>query len=157
MATVTGSGTPIVTPTLVPIQNHVQVPINHEEKSKKFNSTKFKKWQQKMLFYLTTLNLARFLHEETPALKEGESDRQVVAAVNAWKHSDFLCRNYILNGLDNMLYNVYSPLKSVKELWDSLEKKYKIEDTGTKKFVVGKFLNFVMVDSQTVISQVQNF
>ncbi|GMP96087.1 hypothetical protein CsSME_00044888 [Camellia sinensis var. sinensis] len=88
-----------------------------------------------MLFYLTTLNLARFLHEEAPALKEGESDRQVVAAVDAWKHSDFLCRNYILNGLDNMLYNVYSPLKTAKELWDSLEKKYKTEDAGTKKFV----------------------
>ena len=109
-----------------------------------------------MLFYLTTLNLARFFHEKAPTLKEGESDRQVVAAVDAWKHLDFLCRNYILKGLDNMLYNVYSPLKSVKELWDSLEKKYKTKDAGTKKFVVGKFLDFVMVDSQTVISQVQS-
>ena len=77
-----------------------------------------------MLFYLTTLNLARFLREEAPALKEGESDRQVVAAVDAWKHSDFLSKNYILNGLDNMLYNVYNTLKLVKELWDSLEKSY---------------------------------
>ena len=110
-----------------------------------------------MLFYLTTLNLARFLRKEALALKEGESDLQVVTAVDAWKHSDFMCRNYILNGLDNMLYNVYSPLKSAKELWDSLEKKYKTEDAGTKKFVVGKFLNFVMIDSQTVISQVQSF
>ena len=74
-----------------------------------------------------------------------------------WKHSDFLCRNYILNGLDNMLYNVYSPLKTTKELWGSLEKKCKTEDADTKKFVVGKFLGFVMVDSQTVISQVQSF
>ena len=69
-----------------------------------------------MLFYLTTLNLARFLHEEAPALKEDESDRQVVVAVDAWKHSDFLCRNYILKGLDNKRYNVYSPLKIAKEL-----------------------------------------
>ena len=76
-----------------------------------------------MLFYLTTPNLARFLREEAPARKDDESDRQVVVAVDAWKHLDFLCRNYILNGLDNMLYNVYSPLKSAKELWDSLEKK----------------------------------
>ena len=94
-----------------------------EKNGEKFNGTEFKRWQQKMLFYLTTLNLARFLHEEAPALKEGESDQQVIAAVDAWKHLDFLCRNYILNGRDNMLYNVYSPLKSAKELWDSLEKK----------------------------------
>ena len=56
--TASGSGTPIVTPTPVPIQNHVHVPINHGEKPEKFNGTKFKRWQQKMLFYLTTLNLA---------------------------------------------------------------------------------------------------
>mgnify|MGYP003703420343 CR=1 FL=1 len=42
--TATGSGTPIVTLTLVPIQNHVQVLINHGEKLKKFNGTEFKRW-----------------------------------------------------------------------------------------------------------------
>ena len=76
-----------------------------------------------MLFYFITLNLARFLRKEASVLKEDESDRQVIAVIDAWKHFDFLCRNYILNGLDNMLYNVYSPLKTAKELWNSLEKK----------------------------------
>ncbi|XP_073138013.1 uncharacterized protein [Henckelia pumila] len=46
---------------------------------------------------------------------------------------------------------------TAKELWESLEKKYKTEDAGTKKFVVGKFLEFKMVDAKTVISQVQEF
>ncbi|KAK3024079.1 hypothetical protein RJ639_044181 [Escallonia herrerae] len=80
-----------------------------------------------------------------------------MAAVDAWKHSDFLCKNYILNGLDNALYNVYSPMVNAKALWESLERKYKTEDAGSKKFVVGKFLDFKMVDSKTVISQVQEF
>ncbi|KAK2997570.1 hypothetical protein RJ639_026640 [Escallonia herrerae] len=109
-----------------------------------------------MLFYLTTLNLARFLQEDAPNLGENP-DRQTVAAVDAWKHSDFLCKNYILNGLDNALYNVYSPMVNAKALWESLERKYKTEDAGSKKFVVGKFLDFKMVDSKTVISQVQEF
>ncbi|KAK3042433.1 hypothetical protein RJ639_000157 [Escallonia herrerae] len=65
--------------------------------------------------------------------------------------------NYILNGLDNALYNVYSPMVKSKALWESLERKYKTEDAGSKKFVVGKFLYFKMVDSETVISQVQEF
>ena len=60
----------------------------------------------KMLFYLTTLNLAKFLYEYAPTLNENESDRQVVAAIYAWKHTDFLCKNYIFNGLDNTLYCV---------------------------------------------------
>ena len=73
-----------------------------------------------MLFYLTTLNLAKFLHEDALVCSENEADHQVVAAVDAWKHFDFLCKNYILNGLDNTLYNVYSLIKTARELWESL-------------------------------------
>ena len=108
-----------------------------------------------MLFYLTTLNLAKFLYGNSPKLKENETDRQVVAAVETWKHADFLCKNYIQNGLDNTLYSVYSSIKTAKELWDSSDKKYKTEDAGTKKFIVGKLLDYKMVDSKTVLSQVQ--
>ena len=89
-------------------------------------------------------------------MKENETDRQVVAAVEAWKHADFLCRNYLLNGLNNTLYNVYCAFNTVRELWESLDKKYKTEDAGLKKFVVGKFLDYKMLDSKTVISQVQD-
>ncbi|XP_073121333.1 uncharacterized protein [Henckelia pumila] len=122
----------------------------------KFFGTDFKTWQQKMLFYLTTLHLARFL-KEVVAVPAPNVDTQARSAFDAWSHSDFLCRNYILNGLDNTLYSVYSATKTAKELWDSLEKKYQTEDAGTKKFVVGKFLEFKMVDTKTVISQVQEF
>ena len=127
---------------------------NHGEKPERFNGTDFKKLQQKMLFYLTTLNLARFLNEDGSKLDVGETDKEKLVDVDAWNHSDFLCRNYVLNGLENTLYNVYSPLKTAKEFWDSLDK-YKTEDAGLKKFIVDKFLDFKMVDSKTVLSQVQ--
>ncbi|KAK9989314.1 hypothetical protein SO802_029553 [Lithocarpus litseifolius] len=78
----------------------------------------------------------------------------MVATLEAWKHPDFLCKNYILNGLDNTLYNVYSSIKSAKVLWDSLDKKYKTKDVGTKKLIMGKLLDYKMVDSKTVLSQV---
>ncbi|KAK3037690.1 hypothetical protein RJ639_030634 [Escallonia herrerae] len=145
-------GTVYATPYVAPAHGSVGL----GERPEKFNGKDFKRWQQKMLFYLTTLNLARFLQEDAPDLGENP-DRQTVAAVDAWKHSDFLCKNYILNGLDNALYNVYSPMVNAKALWESLERKYKTEDAGLKKFVVGKFLDFKMVDSKTVISQVQEF
>ena len=101
---------------------------NHGEKPERFNGTNFKRWKQKMFFYLTTLNLARFLNEDGPKLDVGETDKEKLATVDAWNHSDFLCRNYVLNGLENTLYNVYSPLKMAKDLWDSLDKKYKTEE-----------------------------
>ena len=145
----------IVNPVMVLVAAPITVPINHGEKLEKFNGTEFKRWQQKILFYLTTLNLAKFLYENAPNLKENQMDRQVVAAMEAWKHADFLCKNYILNGLDDTQYNVYSSIKTSKELWDSLEKKYKTIDAGTKKFIVGKLLDYKMVDSKTMLNQVQ--
>ena len=146
------------TPTVVPAPTPVMAPmtVSHGEKPEMFNGTYFNRWQQKMLFYLTTLNLTRFLRKDAPALKENETDKQVVTAVEAWNHVDFLCRNYILNGLDNTLYNVYCAFNTARELWESLDKKYKTEDAGLKKFVVGKFLDYKILDSKTVISQVQD-
>ena len=85
-------------------------------------------------------------------MKEKKTNKQVVAAVEAWKHVDFLCRNYFLNGLENTLYNVYCTFNTVRELWESLDKKYKTEDAWLKKFVVGKFLDYKMLDTKTVIS-----
>ncbi|KAL0392794.1 UNVERIFIED_CONTAM: hypothetical protein Sradi_2502200 [Sesamum radiatum] len=86
-----------------------------------------------------------------------ESDIQKRVAIDAWGHGDFLCRNYILNGLSDTLYNVYSSATTARALWESLKKKYKTEDAGLKKFIVGKFLEFKMVDSKTVMNQVQEF
>ncbi|XP_074569769.1 uncharacterized protein LOC141826428 [Curcuma longa] len=136
---------PVTAPS-APIGN---VPIAHGERPEKFTGLNFKRWQQKMFFYLTTLNLARFLTEEPPKHVEDAT------VVEAWNHSEFLCRNYILNGLADSLYAVYSMKRTAKELWESLDKKYKTEDSRAKKFIVGRFLDYKMVDSKTVISQVQ--
>ncbi|KAH1097635.1 hypothetical protein J1N35_014556 [Gossypium stocksii] len=77
------------------------------------------------MFYLTLVNLAKFLKDDHPTIKE------------------------------NALYKVYGVKKMSKELWTSSDQKYKNEDTGAKKFLVTKFLNFVMVDSKLVVNQVQ--
>nr|GEY87691.1 hypothetical protein [Tanacetum cinerariifolium] len=80
-----------------------------------------------MFFYLTTLNLAWFLNETAAQVeppKEGQSSNaQAVQAVESWKHSYFLCHNYVLNGLVDDLYNVYSKITTTKELQEWLERK----------------------------------
>ena len=62
-----------------------------------------------------------------------------------------------MNCLSDSIYDVYSAKKLAKELWESLDRKYKNKDVGTKKFAIGHFLYFKMMDSKTVISQVQEF
>ena len=57
----------------------VNLTPNHGENPEKFNGTDFKRWQQKMLFYLTTLNLTRFLNEDGPKLDVGETENNLVS------------------------------------------------------------------------------
>lgn len=76
-----GNTSTIVSLIVMSVVTHIL--SNHEEKLEKFNGTKFKRWLQKMLFYLTTLNLTKFLYEDAPNLKENEFNMQIVAAMNA--------------------------------------------------------------------------
>lgn len=132
--------------------------VTPQDKPEKFKGFDFKTWQGKMLFYLTTLGLARFVVETVPTPEEGqtpENNKEVFLAIDAWKHSDFLARNYILNSLEEVLYKVYCPIKTAKQLWEALERKYKTEDAGLKKFVVDKFMDYKMVDTKSVSMQIQ--
>ena len=60
-----------------------------------------------------------------------------------------------MNALTDFLYNVYTDNKIAKKLWESLDLKYKIEDAEAKKFVVDQFLDYKIIDSKTVVNQVQ--
>lgn len=54
------------------------VVVPREEKLEKLIGQNFQWWQQKMLFYLITLNLARFLKEDALVHRRVEVDRQVI-------------------------------------------------------------------------------
>ncbi|GKE15676.1 pol polyprotein, partial [Tanacetum coccineum] len=64
-----------------------------------------------MFFYLTTLNLTQFLNETAPQVeppaKGQPSNAQAVQAVEAWKHSDFLCHNYVQD-LQVLLHDIHA-------------------------------------------------
>ena len=90
--------TPIAAQVLV-MHIVVSISISPGEKPEKFNKLNFKRYQYKMLFYLITLNLARFLTKKPPKLKEYERDIQVIGVVDTLKHFDFLCKNYVMNSL----------------------------------------------------------
>ncbi|TYK11231.1 uncharacterized protein E5676_scaffold227G00790 [Cucumis melo var. makuwa] len=53
----------------------------------------------------------------------------------AWTKSDFIYKNLILNGLTDELYDHYSTMSTLKEVWDAFQMKYDIEETGSNKYV----------------------
>lgn len=88
----------------------------------------------------------QFFTEEPPKLAKYATNIQTIGTVEGWNHSESLCQNYIINGFANSLYIIYSMKRTIKELWKSLDRKYKMEDTkAKKKFIVGRFLDYKIV------------
>ncbi|XP_063942810.1 uncharacterized protein LOC135150440 [Daucus carota subsp. sativus] len=50
---------------------------------------------------------------------------------------------------------MYYTKPTAKLLWEFLDHKYKIENARARKWIVGRFLDYKMVDSKTVVIQVQ--
>ena len=106
----------------------------HIEKPFVFQGVDFKRWQQKMLFYLMTLNLARCLTSEGPELLV-EGDIFLMKSLKLQRHgrkTSFVQEIYILNALDDSFYDVYHIIQTSKQLWEAFEKKYKSEVASIK-------------------------
>jgi asparagine synthetase A len=124
----------------------------HGKELEKFNGLNFKRWQQKMLFYLTILNLVNFLSKKALKLSDNEFDFVVIITMDTWNYNNVVSKKYILNRLDNTLDDVYGLIKNVKIVWEALDKSILLKMLVWKKFIVSKFLNFQKVDLNTIIS-----
>ncbi|GKC42680.1 zinc finger, CCHC-type containing protein [Tanacetum coccineum] len=118
----------------------------------KFEGHDFRRWQKKMHFLLTTLNVVYVLTTPMPELLE-DATVEAIRIRAKWENDDYICRGHILNGMSDSLFDVYTNVESAKELWDSLESKYMAEDSSSKKFLVSNFNNYKMVDSRPVMEQ----
>ena len=76
----TSTQVPVSGRTAAPTPGVPTIPMAHVDKPGKFGGADFKRWQQKMMFYLTTLNLAGCLTEDAPVVVENETDSQKVIA-----------------------------------------------------------------------------
>ncbi|ONI21421.1 hypothetical protein PRUPE_2G065000 [Prunus persica] len=121
-------------------------------KPSKFEGLHFKRWRQKMLFYPTTKKLASVCTSDKPYASDNPTPEQTWA-LQTWTENDFLCKNYILNGLSDDLYDYYSSYDTAKDLWDALQKNYNTEEAGAKKFAVSRYLKFQMIDEKSVEAQ----
>lgn len=128
---------------------------NDLNKPFRFEWYHFKRWQQKMMFSLTMRKVAYVLNIDIPVMPkdvEKEVKDKMTMDLTLWNENDYLCKNFILNGLADDLYD-YSPYKSAKLVWLTLKEKYDTEEAGTKKYVVSRYLKYQMTDDKLVESQ----
>ena len=91
-----------------------------------FDGANFVCWKDKMMFLLTALKISYILDpnlSEIPAPKD-EDTEQLKVDRKKYEEDELLCRGYILNNLSDLLYDLFTSIKFVKEIWNSLEYKY---------------------------------
>nr|GEV65823.1 hypothetical protein [Tanacetum cinerariifolium] len=100
---------------------------NHAKKPIKFDRQNFKRWQQKMFFYFTTLNLAQFLKEPAPQFKTEDAGTKkfVVAHFVDYKKVD--TKNVItqVQDLQVLLHDIHAegmPLRETFQVAAIIEK-----------------------------------
>ncbi|XP_050945529.1 uncharacterized protein LOC127150877 [Cucumis melo] len=119
----------------------------------RFEGAYFKRWKQKMLFFLTLKKVTTTCTVEKPKVSEKDPTKEQLKNLATWTETDFICKNLILNGLTDELYDYYSTMTTTKEVWGALQKKYDTEEAGSKKYVVSRYLRYQMTDDKSVEAQ----
>ena len=131
--------------------------LNHElVKLDRFDGTNFSRWKDKMKFLLTALRLFYVLDQNLipfPIASDEDTD-EIKAQRKKREEDELICRGHILNNLSNHLYDLYTSMKSPKEIWNALEAKYKTMKIGTNKFIIQKYFDYKILDNISVLDQV---
>ncbi|XP_050238031.1 uncharacterized protein LOC126687514 [Mercurialis annua] len=121
-----------------------------------FEGLHFKRWRQKIEFFLTMKKVVSVLTMDMPIVDEFSLDEEKEkqnADLQQWMTNNYLCKNFILNALNDDLYDYYNNDKTTKEIWEALQKKYDTEETVIKKYVVSHYLKYQMTDDKSVEAQ----
>ena len=103
--------------------------LNHElVKLDRFDGINFSRWKDKMKFLLIALKLFYVLDPNLmsfPPTSDEDTD-EIKAQRKKPEEDELICREHILNTLLNRLYDLYTSMKSPKEIWNALKAKYKL-------------------------------
>ncbi|XP_038902475.1 uncharacterized protein LOC120089128 [Benincasa hispida] len=105
------------------------------------------------MFFLTVKKVVdACIRDKLIVSLEAQTEQQIKESTD-WEEKDFLCKNVILNGLTDDLYDYYSTMKTTKVVCDALQKKYDTMEAGSKKYDVSCYLKFQMMDDKYVEAQ----
>ena len=130
--------------------NHKLVKLDH------FDGTNFSRWKDKMKFLLIALKLFYVLDSNLrpfPTASDEDID-EIKVQRKKQEEGKLICRGHILNTLSNRLYDLYTSMNSPKEIWNTLEAKFKTKKVGTNKFIIQKYFDYKILDNILVLDQV---
>ena len=100
------------------------------------------------IFYVLDPNLLHF------PIASDEGTNEIKAQRKKWEEDKLIYRGHILNTFSDCLYDFYTSMKSLKEIWNALEAKYKTEKISTNKLIIQKCFDYKIIDNISVLYQV---
>ena len=134
----------------VKVAKDVKIQLN------RFDGTNYTRWMDKMIFLLTSLKIYYILNPNLYALPKPQEDESATIKTTRVKREEdeVLCRGHILNTLTSRIYNIFSKLKLPKEIWAALETHYKLEKSGSDRFLALKYFEYKIIDNKPIMDQV---
>ncbi|XP_074266195.1 uncharacterized protein LOC141588662 [Silene latifolia] len=113
---------------------------------------------QKLLIFFEQLEVDYVLFSDCPEVPEDsdQTSKLEIDKINYEKHNE-LVRGQMLSHMSNPIFDLFTNNKYAKSIWETLEKKYGADDAGKKKYVVGKWINFQMVEVRPIMDQVHEY
>ncbi|XP_077252436.1 uncharacterized protein LOC143891806 [Tasmannia lanceolata] len=128
------------------VGNRILNTVPDFSKIERLTGLNYKRWKQQILFALQQIGVAFVLTQPKPKEETAE-----------WDNADYICKNHLLNGLSNELYNIYYSYEHAADLWNAIVTKYELEDTGNRKYVIENFLDFTMEDVKPISAQIDEY
>jgi hypothetical protein len=110
-----------------------------------FDGSNYKQWRDRMILWLTAMNI---IH-----VTKGKTEQFTPEEEQAFTTADNLFRDVVISVLAENLVDFYLTAASGKELWDALETKYGVFDTGSELYVMKQFCDYKMVDDHSIVEQ----
>ncbi|KAL0381502.1 UNVERIFIED_CONTAM: Retrovirus-related Pol polyprotein from transposon TNT 1-94 [Sesamum angustifolium] len=112
-------------------------------KMEPLDGTNFKRWSQKLLIFFEQL--------------ETDSSRREDELKAKYEKDNKTARGHLLNYMTNTLFDLFVNHKNARTIWNTLESRYGGDDVRRKKYVVGKWLQFQIVDGKSIMDQVHEY
>lgn len=121
------------------------------------DGTNYKRWSQKLLICFEQVEVDYVLFNNPPVVSKTTSTQITILDTPAKESADKstsstksaeeeakkydrdnkFVRGHILSHMTNPIFDLSIKMKSAKEIWETLEKKYGADDAGKKKYVTG--------------------
>ncbi|KAL0342697.1 UNVERIFIED_CONTAM: hypothetical protein Scaly_1932300 [Sesamum calycinum] len=127
------------------------------------DGTNYKRCSQKLLIFFEQLDMDYVLFQNLPKTPTEVSTLAITAAETSitgtiakfedeaklkYDRDNKIVRGHLLNHMNNSLFNLFLNYRIAKEIWTTLETRYRGDDIERKKYVVGKWLQFQMIDEK---------